>query len=141
MAYKASTAGEHRRWYLYVLKLENEKYYVGITSKTPEVRFQEHVIKKRGAYWTMAYKPLSIELTEDLGIVSKQHAEEYENKVTRQLMKERGINNVRGGDLRDTEEYVKRFGWLYLKNQWEIITIVALQTVIILYLLIDKYFL
>ena len=28
-----------RRWYLYVLKLEGNKWYVGITSQTPEKRF------------------------------------------------------------------------------------------------------
>lgn len=132
---------QNRRWWLYVLKLENEKWYVGITSKTPEERFQEHLLKKRGAYWTMAHKPLSIEMVEDLGIVSKQHAEIYENKITRSLMKERGINNVRGGDLRDSQEYVKRFGWFYLKDQWEVLTLVVFQMLIIILLVIDKYFL
>lgn len=130
-----------KRWWLYILKLENEKYYVGITSKTPEIRFQEHVLKKRGAYWTMAHKPLSIELTEDLGIVTQADAETYENKITRDLMKKRGINNVRGGDLRDAQDYVKRFEWIYLKDQWEIITLVVFQTLIIIYLIIDKFFL
>ena len=89
----------------------------------------------------MAHKPLSIELTEDLGVVSKDHAEEYENKITRQLMKERGINNVRGGDLRDAQAYIKRFGWIYLKDQWEVVTLVVLQTLVIIYLVIDKFFL
>lgn len=106
------------RWWLYILKLENGKWYVGITSKTPEERFQEHNLKRRGAYWTMKHKPLKIELVEDLGIVSKDHAEAYENKVTRALMQERGLNNVRGGDLRDTEEYIKRFGWIWPKDGW-----------------------
>lgn len=132
---------QNKRWWLYILKLEDDKWYVGITSKTPEQRFQEHVLKKRGAYWTMAHKPLSIELTEDLGVVTRTHAEEYENKVTRDLMKERGINNVRGGDLRDAKEYVKRFGWIYLKDQWAVITLVAFQTLTIIYLVIDKFFL
>lgn len=128
------------RWYLYILKLEDGKWYVGITSKTPEERFQEHLLKKRGAYWTMRHKPIEIELTEDLGIVSKEHAEKYENKITRQLMKERGLNNVRGGDLRDDDEYIKRFGWIYVKDQWETITIVVLLTLANIYLLIDKFF-
>lgn len=58
-----------------MLKLEHEKYYVGITSKSPEERFREHVEKRHGAYWTMKYTPLEIELVEDLGVVSKEHAE------------------------------------------------------------------
>ena len=114
---------------------------MGITSKTSEERFQEHVLKRRGAYWTMKHSPLEIELTEDLGVVSKEHAEKYKNKVTRMLMKERGLNNVRGGDLRDADEYVSRFGWLYLKDQWETITIATLLVLLSVYLLIDKYFL
>lgn len=105
-------------WWLYILKLEGEKWYVGITSKPPEERFREHKLHIRGAYWTMEHKPISIELTEDLGVVSKAHAEKYENKVTRSLMKERGINNVRGGDLRDTAEYVIRFGYVIDKESW-----------------------
>lgn len=130
-----------RRWWLYILKLEGGKWYVGITSKTPEERFQEHTLGKRAAYWTMKYKPLEIELEEDLGIVTKEHAEKYENKITRELMKERGLNNVRGGDLRDAEEYTARFGWVWFKKDWEILTIAIGQTLIIIYLLIDKYFL
>lgn len=131
---------ENRRWWLYILKLEDDKWYVGITSKTPEERFQEHVLKVRGAYWTMKHKPIEIELTEDLGVVSKKFAEQYENKVTRMLMKERGLNNVRGGDLRDEGEYIDRFGRYYLKNQWEVLTTVTLLAMVIIYLLLDKYF-
>jgi len=128
------------RWWLYILKLEHGKCYVGITSKTPEERFQEHLLKKRGAYWTMRHKPIEIELTEDLGIISKEHAEKYENKVTRLLMKERGLNNVRGGDLRDEDEYIQRFGWVYVKDQWEVITVVLFLALTNIYLLIDKFF-
>lgn len=135
------TYQKYKRWHLYILALENDKWYVGITSKTPEERFVEHRLGKRASYWTMKHKPLGIEKTEDLGVVSKEHAEIYENKITRSLMKERGINNVRGGDLRATEEYTKRFGYIWDKFSWEAITIVTLQALIIVYFLIDKYFL
>lgn len=86
-------------WTLYILKLQDNKYYVGITTKTPQIRMQEHVNGVRVAYWTAKHKPVEIILEEDLGRVSKAHAEKYENKVTRDLMKQHGINNVRGGDL------------------------------------------
>lgn len=129
-----------KRWWLYILALENGKWYVGITSKTPEERFAEHKLGKRAAYWTMEHKPLNIELVEDLGIVSQAHAEVYENKITRNLMKERGLNNVRGGDLRDTGDYTVRFGYTWDKFDWEAITIIILQSLILAYLLIDKYF-
>lgn len=127
-------------WWLYILKLESGKWYVGITSKTPEARFDEHKLGKRAAYWTMKYKPIEIESYEDLGIVSKEHAEEYENKVTRSLMKERGLNNVRGGDLTDVEEYIVRFGYIRDKFSWEAAMFILFQMLVIVYLLIDKYF-
>ena len=134
-------ANQNVRWWLYILELEDNKWYVGITSKSPEERFVEHSQHKRAAYWTMKHKPVKVELFEDLGIVSKTHAEEYENKITRKLMKERGLNNVRGGDLRDTEEYTQHFGWIYLKSDWEILTIAIFFALSTLYLLIDKFFL
>lgn len=127
-------------WWLYVLKLENGKWYVGITSKSPEERFYEHLAQKRGAYWTMKHKPLSIELREDLGVVSKEHAEAYENKITRTLMKERGLNNVRGGDLRDVEPYVVRFGRVYDKEDWRYLVYICVIIFLLLALYIDKFF-
>lgn len=130
-----------RRWWLYVLKLEHGKWYVGITSQEPQVRFLEHKAGRRAAYWTMAHKPLEIELTEDLGVVTRQHAEVHENKITRSLMKERGLNNVRGGDLTNIDDYIKRFGWIYLKDGWQLITLIVFLLLVILVLLIDKFFL
>lgn len=128
-----------KNWWLYVLKLENGKWYVGITSKTPEVRFAEHLASKSSAYWTMKHKPIEIELVEDLGIVSRQHAEKYEAKVTRNLMKERGLNNVRGGDLRDVSEYVQRFGWILDKERWHTVVCIVLLLLVIFWLVLDKY--
>lgn len=128
-----------KRWWLYILKLENEKWYVGITSKTPEARFREHQLGIRGAYWTKVHKPIEIEKFEDLGIVSKEHAETYENTITRQLMKEKGLNNVRGGDLTNTEDYIVRFGWVYSREGWDMAMGVILLSLIIVALVLDKY--
>lgn len=129
-----------KRWHLYILQLEHEKWYVGITSKTPEARFNEHKLGVRAAYWTKAHKPIAIEKYEDLGIVSKEHAETYENKITRLLMKERGLNNVRGGDLTGINDYIQRFGWIYDRDGWQLITVIVLLILIIICLLFDKYF-
>ena len=130
-----------KNWWLYILELEGDKWYVGITSTHPEIRYREHKIGRRAAYWTMKHKPIRIESYEDLGLVSKEHAEAYENKITRQLMKERGLNNVRGGDLRDIGEYIVRFGWVRMKKEWEIFTIAIFFMASTVYLLIDKFFL
>ena len=43
---------------IYVLKLKNNKYYVGKTSK-PTFRLNDH-FSKNGSYWTKKYKPISI---------------------------------------------------------------------------------
>lgn len=123
------------------MELEDGKWYVGITSKTPEKRFNEHRLGVRGAYWTMRHQPIAIEKFEDLGIVSREHAEKYENKITRVLMKERGLNNVRGGDLHHDREYIIRFGCILDKEGWYTVTIVVLLMLVIVYLLLDKYLL
>lgn len=130
-----------KHYWLYVLKLEDGKYYVGITSKTPEVRMKEHLNGVRVAYWTAKHKPVEIIHTEDLGIVEISKAQKRENRMVRALMKQRGLNNVRGGDLTSTEEYTQRFGYIWDKGGWEIITVTVFLLVVIAYLLVDRYFL
>ena len=132
---------ENKNWWLYVLRLEDGKYYVGITSKTPEIRMREHLNGVRVAYWTAKHKPLEIFLEEDLGFVSRSHAEKYENKVTRDLMQQWGMNNVRGGDLTSVEKYIKRFGYIWNKDSWQDMMYGAVLIIIIIYFVVDKYFL
>lgn len=130
----------YNNWTLYILKLQDNKYYVGITTKTPKIRMQEHLNGIRVAYWTAKHKPLEIILEEDLGRVSRAHAEKYENKVTRDLMKQHGINNVRGGDLTSVEPYIARFGYIIDKEQWHTVSVVVVLSLIIILLLIDKFY-
>ncbi len=127
------------RWWLYVLKLEQGKWYVGITSQIPEKRFQEH-LHGRKSYWTEKYPPIEIADKKFLGDLNKQEAELYEKRVTRAYMQEKGVNNVRGGDLTDKSDYVMRFGYIWDKYGWETLTIVILEFFLIVYLLIDKFF-
>jgi predicted GIY-YIG superfamily endonuclease len=128
-------------WHLYVLRLEDGKFYVGITSKTPEIRMQEHLDGIRSAYWTAKHKPIEIIHTEDLGFVDKSKAEMRENRMVRALMKQRGLNNVRGGDLRSVEPYIIRFGYVCDKERWDSLMYVLILIMFITYLLVDKYFL
>lgn len=125
-------------WWLYVLELEGGKYYVGITSKTPEIRMQEHIKHRRSAYWTMKYKPLEIIYKQELGAITKEEAEKYENKKTRELIKEFGVNNVRGGDVRTTEQLIRRFGYFYKKWDWEVLTSVIFLCIVIITLFIFR---
>lgn len=130
---------ENRHWWLYVLKLEGDKYYVGITSKTPEHRMQQHINGFAGARWTKKYKPVELFYKKDLGATTPEEAKSYENKVTRKYMNEYGFNNVRGGDLSFSGNFVKRFGWYIDENSWETITGIVLLLAIIAYLAIELY--
>lgn len=90
---------KQKSWWLYVLKLEQEKYYVGITSKTPEERMREHISGYMGAKWTKKYRPQELLDKKLIGAVDVEEAKKYENKVTREYINRFGTKNVRGGNL------------------------------------------
>lgn len=45
---------------IYVLLLDNNKYYVGKTSKDVNTRFKEHLEETTSSTWTSLYKPIKI---------------------------------------------------------------------------------
>ena len=55
-----NAASIKKNYWLYVLKLEQEKYYIGITTRNVEIRAQEHRKGFLGARWTKKYKPIKI---------------------------------------------------------------------------------
>ena len=75
--------------YIYILRLEEDKYYVGITTN-PNSRIKEHHSGK-GAKWTKLYKPIEI-----IEITLSTH-EWQEAYTTLVMMKKYGLANVRGG--------------------------------------------
>lgn len=77
--------------FIYILKLENNKYYVGKTNN-PHVRLHDH-FNSKGSGWTKKYKPLEV-----IKVISD--CDDYdEDKFTRQYMDKYGIDNVRGGSF------------------------------------------
>ena len=75
--------------FIYVLKLEEGKYYIGKTDN-PQFRLETH-FNDAGSAWTQKYKPLKVlEL-----LPNKDNYDE--DKITRQYMDKYGIANVRGG--------------------------------------------
>lgn len=74
---------------IYVLALENDKYYVGKTCNLAR-RLDEHY-NGDGAAWTKLYKPVKCLATH----VSSSKFDE--SVVTKEWMLTKGINNVRGG--------------------------------------------
>lgn len=88
-----------KHWWLYVLELEQNKWYVGITSQTPEARLRQHQNNFLGAKWTKKYRPLSIHSQEDLGVITVGQAQVIENQAVRTYIRKYGLNQVRGGDI------------------------------------------
>jgi len=77
--------------FIYILKLEQGKYYVGKTNN-PYFRLESH-FNSNGSEWTKMYKPIKV-------LELKPNCDDYdEDKITRQCMDKYGINNVRGGSF------------------------------------------
>ena len=74
---------------IYILKLENNKYYVG-KSNDLEIRAKAHINGTASA-WTKKYKPISVEQ------VIPNESPYDEDKYTIEYMGKYGIDNVRGG--------------------------------------------
>lgn len=128
-----------RNYWLYVLLYEEGKYYIGVASILPEKRMQQHMDGHKSAYWTQKYKPIKLLAKKDLGVITYAQAEIYENKEVRSYMKQRGCNNVRGGDLTDVEPYAARFGRLIVEDDWRVATVITLLVLIIIYLELKIY--
>ncbi len=77
--------------YIYILQLENDKYYIGKTTN-PEFRIIDH-FNSNGSTWTQKYKP--IKLIEIIPNCSNFD----EDKFTLEYMNKYGIDNVRGGSF------------------------------------------
>jgi predicted GIY-YIG superfamily endonuclease len=74
---------------IYILKLENNKYYVGVTSNLDK-RLTDHMHGK-GSEWTKKYKMKSLyKLIHDYNAFD-------EDRYTKEYMNKFGIDNVRGG--------------------------------------------
>lgn len=77
--------------YIYILKLEKGKYYVGKTNN-PLFRLKDH-FDANGSKWTQKYKPIEI-----LELIP--NCDSYdEDKYTQKYMDKFGIDNVRGGSF------------------------------------------
>ncbi len=80
--------------FIYILKLAQNKFYVGKTDK-PKVRLDSH-FKNDGCVWTKKYKPIQI-----LGLFAD--CDDFdEDKYTLKYMSKYGVDNVRGGSFCQT---------------------------------------
>jgi predicted GIY-YIG superfamily endonuclease len=74
---------------LYILQLEDDKWYIGKTDDIHK-RFEQHKNGK-GSEWTRLYKPIKMVETRKITSIHD------ETNVTKDFMKKYGIDNVRGG--------------------------------------------
>lgn len=97
-----------KHYWLYTLRLEKGKYYVGITSrKNPNDRINEHMNGFYSAQWVKKYKPIEPIEVIDMGNITKEEAERLELERTLQYMEKFGHQNVRGGRLNYSGKYIK----------------------------------
>jgi hypothetical protein len=79
---------------VYILKLVDDKYYVG-KSDDPWKRFKEHAAGS-GSAWTSKYKPITMEVIPNVSPFD-------EDKYVKESMSKYGIDNVRGGSYVTTK--------------------------------------
>ena len=81
--------------YIYILKLKNNKYYIGKTYNIDN-RYEQH-LNGTGSSWTKKYKPVSI-------IKQIKSTSQFdEDKYVKEYMAKYGIENVRGGTYTSIE--------------------------------------
>lgn len=128
---------DKKHWRLYVLKLENGKYYVGATTKSVGTRFYEHKNNIRAAAWTRlkGHKPKQVIYEENLGYVTKEYTERCENKLVRNYIDKYGIENVRGGDISMIDDDLKyMFKRPFAALDWSALKTIVFMLIIIMLL-------
>lgn len=94
---------------LYVIRLQNNKWYIGKT-KNYNHRMDQHVDAK-GAQWTKKYSP-----SQDCSVLGQYNDATWEEtKKTLEFMCEKGLNNVRGGEYCQIADFTEgdaiRISW------------------------------
>jgi predicted GIY-YIG superfamily endonuclease len=72
------------KFIIYILQLNNSKYYIGKTNQNPEERFNQH-LNDNGSSWTGKYRPLNIIKTYETNCLFE------EDKITKEYMINYGI--------------------------------------------------
>lgn len=128
-------------WHVYVLKLQKDKWYVGVTRKDPEVMLNEHKAGK-GTAWTKKYKPVSLAFKRDMGELPAERAEMLVDRAMRKYVKEHGVDNVRGGYLdgiEATEKKSKRVPKIKMPaSEGQVVIFALVEAIVIIVLLVQR---
>jgi predicted GIY-YIG superfamily endonuclease len=103
--------------HVYVLELEERKYYVGI-AKDVGLRLWEHfkMGSKTGSAWTKKFKPLRIIHLSEIFPKTQWKAEEVERQCVLRIAKTVGFSNVRGAGFSASKEDYPENWDAYLVN-------------------------
>ena len=133
---------DKKHYWIYVLELNDGKYYVGVTSqRNADGRIEQHKNGFFSAQWVKKYGYKNTMQVHDLGLTTLEEAEQVEMRLTFDMMKQYGADNVRGGKANYSGKYFSRFGYLFREDDWKALTTVTFLMLVIVYLLIDKYLL
>lgn len=109
--------GPKIKFWVYVLQLEESKYYVGYTSNLRK-RFKDHASGSGGSNQTYYYTPISVLHIE--GHENARSAQEAEKNWTLDLKKLKGKNNVKGYWAKTNEPPFPAYFAHELLDNWEI---------------------
>jgi len=102
--------------YLYVLELEEGRFYVGLTENLDR-RLEDHK-SGIGADWTRQYRPLRRIHGVNTGTQDECKAKAMEDEATIALMSEHGIDRVRGGHFCQSDQAQVELA-LRAKGAWD----------------------
>lgn len=102
--------------YLYVLELEEGRFYVGLTGDLDR-RLEDHK-SGIGAEWTRQYRPLRRIHGVNTGTQDESRAKAMEDEATIVLMSEHGIDRVRGGHFCQSDQ-AQAEAALRAKGAWD----------------------
>lgn len=123
-----------RYFWLYALKLEKGKYYVGLSSRKLGVRLREHG-GSLGAAWTKKFRPIEVIEVQDLGRLPRFVAEKFEHELFEDYVRNYNLRNVRGGKVTTTKPIFKIWKYYIPVSALEgiVVTIGALLCLIYLF--------
>jgi predicted GIY-YIG superfamily endonuclease len=132
---------QKKHYWLYVLRLQEGKYYVGKTSREdPHERIKEHMQGFYSAQWVKKYKPIEPTEILDIGNLTDSEADKLENYRTLQYMKKYGYQNVRGGKFNYSGKYYKIADWYWRDEVFEPLVAILILMLAIVALLLPKIF-
>lgn len=103
-------------WYVYVLELEDSKYYIGIAEDV-EKRFRQHQSQgKNCSGWCKKFKPIRIKEMINSNTKRMKEATLLEDIISLNYIGKYGASNVRGGRYIGSENAILRKSNSHLKN-------------------------